>query len=705
VGFIEDIQLKFLENDHMKKIIIKLLMLSLSVVFIGVSCSKQNSKAKQGKDDTHGLNLADMDTTVSPGMNFYQYADGGWLKSHPVPADRSSYSSLYQLVENNNRILKSILENASQSHAPEGSVQQKVGDFFASGMDTVSIQKVGLSPIEPLLKRLNTINNRSDLLRMAARLRTEGFGSMYGFYVNQDDKNATKMAAYIAQGGLSLPNKGYYLKNDKRSKKIRHEFIKHVTKMFELMGETAKQAKQKSQIVMNIETRLARHSKTPVQLRDPESNYHKMSLGNLYKLAPNINWKQHLNEMHINHIQSVIVGQPAFMSNLNNMLQHVSIEQWKVYLAWHIIDSAAPYLSSQYEEENFKFYGKELNGQQKMRPRWKRVLSAVNRGVGFDLGKLYVKRAFPPEAKAKALEMVNDIRDAFKERIQNLDWMSPETKKLAVHKLEAIVTKIGYPDKWRDYSELKITRDSYIGNVMRSNVFAYNRMINKLGKPVDRTEWQMTPQTVNAYYNPNMNEIVFPAGFLQPPFFDPKADAALNYGEMGVVMGHEMTHGFDDQGSQYDAKGNLHNWWTKEDRKRFNKRAQALVHEYDQFVVLDSLHLNGKLTVGENIADNGGLSLAFAALQKYYQKHGKPGKIQGFSPNQRFFLAYARIQKANYRPELLENLIRTNPHSPAKYRLIGAIENMSQFYTAFNIKKEDSLYVAPDNRANVWAAQ
>ena len=689
----------------MKKNTLNLLILSLVLMLSGISCNTNKTATSATKETNHGLNLADMDTVVSPGLNFYRYADGGWLKSHPVPADRSSYSSLYQLVENNNKILKSILEDAASSKAPEGSVKQKVGDFFASGMDTLAIKKQGLEPIDPLLKQVAMVQNRKELLKILANLRTKGFGSMYGFYVNQDDKDATVMAAYILQGGLSLPNRGYYLKNDKRSKKIREEFVKHVSRMFQLMGDSKSEADMNSNVVMDIETELARHSKTPVQLRDPESNYHKMTVRQLDKLTPAFNWDEQLKNLDIAKLQSVIVGQPKFISNLNKMLNDVSIDHWKIYLDWHIINVSAPYLSNKFEKEDFNFYGKVLNGQQKMRPRWKRVLRAVDNGVGFDLGRMYVKRAFPPEAKAKALEMVNDIRAAFKDRIENLDWMSPDTKKLAVQKLKAIVTKIGYPDKWRDYSNLEINRQSYITNVMRSNAFSYKRMIHKLGKPVDRTEWHMTPQTVNAYYNPNMNEIVFPAGFLQPPFFDPKADAALNYGEMGVVMGHEMTHGFDDQGSQYDAKGNLHDWWTKKDRKRFKNRAQGLVNEYDNFVVLDSLHLNGKLTLGENIADNGGLSLAYAALQMYYKKHGKPDKIQGFTPDQRFFLAYARIQRANYRPELLENLIRTNPHSPSKYRLIGAIENMPQFYTAFNIKKGDSMYVAPDKRANVWSVK
>ena len=677
---------------------------SFTAVLLSIILFTACNMSESTKSSNNGFNPSDMDTTVSPGQNFYEYADGGWIKNNPVPASKSSWSSFNILHEHNIDILKGILDSAAASNAPKGSVKRKVGDFYISGMDTTKIDEQGMTPVESVLDEINGIDNKTALLKTLAILRSEGMSSMYSFYVNQDDKDATKMVAYIGQGGLGLPDRDYYVKNDKRSQHIRKAYVTHVAKMFELMGDKQATADKEAQTVMDIEKNLAEHSMTRVERRDPDNTYHKMTLAKLDELTPDINWKNHLQDMGVSNLNEVIVSQPKFMENLNKMLNDVSINKWKTYLRWHVINAASPYLSSNFENEDFNFYGKVLQGTKKMEPRWKRVLSTMNRGIGFALGQLYVEKAFPPEAKQKAMEMINDIKSAFRDRIQQVSWMSDNTKKKALTKLDAFIPKIGYPDKWRDYSKLDITSDSYFKNVQKSRKFAYNRMINKLGKPVDRNEWHMTPQTVNAYYNPNMNEIVFPAGILQPPFFDPNADAALNYGGMGAVIGHEMSHGFDDQGSKYDAHGNLHDWWTQKDREQFNKRARSLVGEYDNFVVLDSLHINGKLTLGENIADNGGLSIAYAALQKYFKKHGEPGKIQGFTPSQRFFLAWARIWKSNYTPENLENRLRVDPHSPGKFRTNGVVRNIPAFYKAFNIQKGDNMYTPPDKRANVWAA-
>ena len=676
----------------------------VGVVVLSISLFAACNQSDKTRDNSDGLNLTNLDTTVSPTQDFYEYANGGWIKSNPVPPSKSAWTSFSILQEHNNDVLKSILKNSISDDAPGNSTEQKVGDFYKSGMDTLQIGKQGMKPVEPILSQIANIDNRVTLLNTIAELRQEGVGAMYSFHVSQDDKEATKMAAYLGQGGLGLPDRDYYLKTDKRSEQVRKAYVKHIAKMFELMGEKPAQSEKDAKTIMDIETNLAKHSMTRVERRDPDNVYHKMTIEQLEKITPDINWNQHFKKMGVTGLKTVIVSQPKFMSNLNNMLKDVSIANWKVYLKWHTINSAAPFLSKKFEDEDFNFYGKVLSGRKKMEPRWKRVLRTENRAIGFALGKLYVKKAFPPEAKQKAMEMINDIKSAFRDRIQNISWMSDSTKQKALNKLQALIPKIGYPDKWRDYSSLKITDASYFTNVLNANKYAYNRMINKLGKPVDRNEWFMTPQTVNAYYSPNKNEIVFPAGILQPPFFDPKADAALNFGGMGAVIGHEMTHGFDDQGSKYDKNGNLHDWWNKQDRKNFNERAQNLVNEYSDFVVLDSLHINGKLTLGENIADNGGVSLAYAALQKYYQKHGKPDKIQGFTPNQRFFLAWARIWEANMTPESLENRLRVDPHSPGKFRVNGVVRNMPAFYKAFNVVSRDSMYTAPARRANVWAA-
>lgn len=676
-----------------------LLIISVSLLS---ACSQPKKNAKSKAEESHGFNFANLDTAVSPAQDFYEYANGGWLKAHPVPPTKSSYSSFNELLDHNNNILKNILLKVSSEETQPGSIEQKVGDFYISGMDTNRIDKEGIKPFLPVKVMIDKINDHASLLKTAAELRTQGLGSMYGFFVNQDDKEATKEVAYLSQGGLGLPDRDYYLRNDKRSVQIRQEYEKHLTKMFELLGDKPSMASEKAKTVMSIEKDLAEHSMTRVERRDPDKVYHKMTIAQLDKLAPEINWKSQLSDMGITDVNEVVVRQPEFVENLSDMLIKYSISDWKAYLMWHAINADASYMSKPFEEEEFNFYGKALQGQKEMEPRWKRVLRTINRQIGFALGQLYVKKAFPPEAKTKALEMISDIKNAFKDRIETTSWMSEATKKKALQKLNDFVAKIGYPDKWIDYSPVHINKDSYLMNVEEARKFNFHRMISKLGKPVDRSEWYMTPPTVNAYYNPNMNEIVFPAGILQPPFFDPNADAALNFGGMGAVIGHEMTHGFDDQGSKYDGQGNLDNWWTKQDRENFEKHANEMVKEYSKFAVLDSLHINGKLTLGENIADNGGLTLAYAALQKYYKQHGKPGKIQGLTPNQRFFIAWARIWRANTRPEALENRLRIDPHSPGRFRTIGVVTNMPQFYKAFDVQPGDSMYIPADQRASVW---
>ncbi|MDX5347329.1 MAG: M13 family metallopeptidase, partial [Hymenobacteraceae bacterium] len=489
-----------------------------------------------------GLDLANLDTTVNPCQDFYQYANGGWLKQNPVPASESAWGSFNELADQNNKVLRGILVSAAQNkNASKGSAAQKVGDFYAAGMDSVAINNAGFAPIKKELDRVESISDKEDLLKMLARYQRIGVKPAFSVFVGQDEKESTRYAVYAYQGGLGLPDRDYYFNDDARSKKFREEYLKHIQKMFELTGTDAATAKKKAGKVMDLETRMARASKTRVDLRDPHANYNKMTLAQLQKNYPNLDWDMLLKEMGAKGVQDVIVGQPAFLQEVDQMVAKVPVSDWKTYLSWHLLRTAAPYLSQNFVDENFRFYGTVLTGAKEMKPRWKRVLKATDVALGEALGQLYVQKTFSPEAKKKAMEMVNNLQYAFKEHVKTLDWMSEETKKQALQKLDAFVTKIGYPDKWKDYSGLEIERDEYLSNVQRASEFAFERDLNKIGKEVDRTEWFMSPPTVNAYYNPSMNEIVFPAGILQPPFFDPNADDAVNYGGMGAVIGHELT--------------------------------------------------------------------------------------------------------------------------------------------------------------------
>ncbi|MDQ3290056.1 MAG: M13 family metallopeptidase, partial [Bacteroidota bacterium] len=534
-----------------------------------------------------------------------------------------------------------------------------------------------------------------------AQLKKAGISGMFGFYVGQDEKKSTEYAVNLYQSGLGLPDRDYYLKEDERSKNIRAEYVKHLQNMFALLGDDAGTAQKNAAKVMVLETRLAKASRTRVELRDPQANYNKMTIAQLQKFTPAINWNLLLNQFGAKGVNEVIVGQPGFFKELNAMVKSGALSDWKNYLRWHIIHSTAPYLSQAFVQENFNFYGKVLSGTKAMQPRWKRVLRTTDAAIGEAMGQLYVEKTFTPEAKARALEMVKNLRDAFQEHVKNLDWMSDETKKQALVKLDAFAVKIGYPDKWRDYSELNIDRDSYVSNVLKANEFEFNYDLNKLGKPINRTEWEMTPPTVNAYYNPPMNEIVFPAGIMQPPFFDPKADDAVNYGGMGAVIGHEITHGFDDQGRQYDAEGNLKDWWTKTDAEQFTKRANMVVDQYGAYEVLPAVKVNGNLTLGENLADIGGLNIAYTALQKALA--GKPKeKIAGFTPEQRFFLACAQIWRVNGTEQFFNQQVLTDPHSPGRFRTNGPLMNMPQFYEAFGCKPGDKMVKPASEQIKIW---
>ncbi len=626
-----------------------------------------------------------MDMSVNPCDDFYLYANGNWLKSNPVPAEYSMWGSFNELTEKNNDILKDILESAARDRTVRtGTNRQKIGDLYASGMDSAKIESLGWKPVENDLNRIAKIKDISGVKKEIAYLHTVGIRTAFAFYSDQDEKDSKSVIAQLMQSGLGLPDRDYYLSDDERSKQLRKEYVRYMTTMFTLVGENEQSSSRIASDVMVFETRLAKASYSRVDRRIPDKNYHKMSLQELDALTPNLSWNDYFSRTNASHVVSVNVGQPSFFKELNAMMSDVPVKDWKEYLRWKIISGWAPALSSPFVQEHFRFTGQVLTGARELQPRWKRILRVINGSMGEALGELYVARTFPPEAKEKANRMVKNLIDAFREHItHHLDWMDEATRTAALKKLESFTVKIGYTDKWEDYSALTIDRRSYVENIRRANADGFRKNVARIGKPVDRTKWGMTPQTVNAYYNSNMNEIVFPAAILQPPFFDPNADDAVNYGGMGAVIGHELTHGFDDQGSKYDAEGNLRDWWSPETRKKFEERVAVLERQFNGYIAIDSMHVNGALTSGENIADLGGLSIAYTALQRELDRKPNLHKIDGLTPGQRFFLSWAQVWRRNYRDEALRLQVRTDPHSPAMFRTNGPISNMPEFYQAF----------------------
>ncbi|MGO9481284.1 MAG: M13 family metallopeptidase [Candidatus Kryptoniota bacterium] len=649
------------------------------------------------------LDPANMDTTIKPTENFYQHANGGWLKNNTIPPAYSRWGSFMELNDRNLNTLYEIAENASASAtAKKGSNDQLVGDFYFSGMDSASIDKAGIKPLESYFNEIEAIQDLRALEKVIANLQRKGVNILFYFTSQQDLKNSEMMIASIHQSGLSLPDRDYYTKTDRQSKDILIEYRGHIKKMFTMLGDNDSTAAKEASTIMEIESRLASASMTRVERRDPKATYNMMSLKQIGSFAHDFPWNAYIKYFDISGVRKLNVAQPKFIREVGVLLKKIPIAKWKVYLRWHLINSTASYLSRNFVDEHFRFYGTVLTGAKELQPRWKRVVQEIDGSIGFALGRLYVKEYFSPDAKARAEEMVHNLEAAFAERIQDLNWMRAETKTQALKKLKAIVNKIGYPDKWKSYRPLKIDRGAYVLNVMRANEFNFNFDLKKIGRKVDRTEWGMTPPTVNAYYEPSMNEIVFPAGILQPPFFNPTADDAVNYGGMGAVIGHEMTHGFDDQGSQFDAKGNLKNWWTGADAGNFKKKAEILVEQFDRYTVLDSLHVNGKLTEGENIADLGGVAIAYDALQTTLKGKPRPEEIDGFTPEQRFFLAWAQMWRENDRPEALRQRIIVDPHSPNEYRCNGPLSDFPPFHDAFGCKPGDPMYRAENVRAKIW---
>jgi predicted metalloendopeptidase len=683
-------------------------MKSFIPIIISIFCSFNLRAATppQTEQNPPPLDPKNMDTSVKPGDDFFRYANGAWIKRTEIPPEYSRWGAFNELIERNNDALHVIAEQASKTQvdpklAPE---TQKVGDYYASGTDEKTIDALRTKPLAEEFQRIDAIKDRAALLKAIAHLHTIGVGAFFEFGSGQDAKDSSRDIAQAVQGGLGMPDRDYYTKQDADMKQKREKYVAHVTKMLTLLGEPADKAAEDAKKILALETKLAEASRTRVQLRDPVKNYNKMGVRQLQDLTPDWNWSDYFKTIDLVESGDVNVQQPEFFKAANDLFRSTSLDDWKAYLRWHLINATAPVLSKDFVDEDFNFRERILRGTQQIKPRWKRVILSEDNDIGEALGKLYVGFYFPPQAKARALELVNNLKEALADRIKTLEWMDEPTKQEALKKLAAFTVKIGYPDKWLDYSLLQIDRGPFVLNALRANEFEADRDIKKIGKPVDRTDWGMTPPTVNAYYNSNMNEIVFPAGILQPPFFYANADDAVNYGAIGAVIGHEMTHGFDDQGRQFDAKGNLRDWWTPKSAEEFEKRSAAIVQQYNEYEPLPGLHVNGELTQGENIADIGGVKLAYAALQKALDKHPeeRAKKIDGFTPEQRFFLSFAAIWRQKIRDEDQKMRLTTDPHSPAQFRVNGPLSDLPEFQKAFGISDGSPMVRSADKRVNIW---
>jgi len=672
----------------MKKQILVLICIALLI-----SCSN---------GEKHGIDPANMDLTADPTKDFYQYANGGWVKNNTIPESESRWGVFGELRDANKEALRSLLIKVSATDHEPGTNSQKVGDFYRTGMNSEQIEENGLTPIQSYFDEIDAIRNFDDILKVVSNHQKFGSGALFNILIEGDFKKSDISAAYAMQGGLGMPDRDYYLEKGEKFENYRSEYLIHLRKMFELMGYDSTKAIAAANTVNKIETQLAKASWTREEVRNYTNWYNKRTIAQANEETPNIDWKHHFELLGVSDIDYFLLAQPKFFHKMSSLLTAESVDDWKTYLRWHLINAMAPYLNSDFVNQDFAFFQTVLRGTKELKPRWKRVAETTDAAIGEALGQLYVEKYFPPEAKVKANQIVANLREAYRRRIEKLDWMSEETKKQAFAKLEKLVQKIGYPDKWRDYSALEIKQDAYVLNVIRTNEFEFDRNIKKIGKSVDKTEWGMTPPTVNAYFHPLNNEIVFPAGILQPPFFDPKADDAVNYGAMGVVIGHEITHGYDDQGRQFDADGNMNNWWTEEDKNLYDAKTKVVEEQFNEYVVLDSVHINGKLTLGENIADLGGVAVAYDALQIALEKTGDPGLIDGFTPVQRFFISYASNWRSLSRDDALLNQVKTDPHTPAYYRANGPLSNTPEFFEAFDVKPGDPMRRPDSLLAKVW---
>ena len=674
----------------------------LVMLFIGAPAFAQTG-TEPSLPYSPSLDLGSMDSKLDPCVNFYQYACAGWRQKNPIPADQTSWGVYSKLYQDNLLFLRGILEQAARAKDRD-TVTQEVGDYYFACMDETRIEKGGFGPIKPDLEAIARLSSAREMAPLIARLQihTGGYNSLlFSAGSIQDPDDSEQVIGMIDQGGLGLPDRDYYTKEDAKSKETRERYVQHIEKVFKLLGDSPENAKKDAETVMRMETAMAKASMTRVDRRDPYKLKNKIRVDALNVLAPNFDWKTYYTMLHYPAFEILNATSPDFFRELNSQFFGEPLDNWKNYLRFHVADSSAPLLSSNFVQESFEFYRKYLRGAKELQARWKRCVQYTDHGLGEALGQAYVRKVFSPELKQSTLDMVRSIEEAMAQRIQQLDWMSPETKKEALVKLHGIRNKIGYPDKWRDYSSVKIERTDFLGATQRLNAFEHQRDIGKIGKPVDRNEWQISPPTVDAYYDPQMNDINFPAGVLQPPLYDSKIDAAPNYGDTGGTIGHELTHGFDDEGSQFNAKGNLKNWWTKEDREKFDARTKCVSDQYSNYVMVDDVHINGRLTMGEDVADLGGEILAYIAWQNA-TKDRNPKPVDGLTPEQRFFIGFAQWDCANERPEDLRVRAQTDPHSPAEYRINGVVVNMPEFAKAFSCQVGQPMVNRPDKVCKVW---
>lgn len=666
----------------------------VTVAGVVASCGTQEVQ----KEATLDVSL--IDTTVNPAEDFYHFANNGWMAANPLPDDESRFGSFDMLGKETNKKVNELVVELSKASHEKGSDEQKIGSFYAQGMDTAKINKLGLTPLKPEFDRIDAIANLADVNAQIAHFHLNGIGTLFGFYGSADAKNSDMNIAHLTQGGLGM-NRDYYVEAGERNEMLREEYVKHVTAMFELSGVSADEAKDKAVRIMALETRLAKASMTLLERRDPHKTYNKKDLAGVKKIASNLDWDGYFKAMELGDPGDINVGQPDFFAEVNKMLTDVDIDTWKDYFRWNLLDNTANYLNKEFVDQNFKFYGTIMTGSEVMRPRWRRVLASTNGALGEVIGKKFVEKHFPPAAKERMVTLVENLRTALGQRIEALEWMSDETKTKALDKLATMNVKIGYPDKWDDFSALEVEDDAYVLNVLRSRKFQRHKNLEEIGKPVDKDEWFFPPQTVNAYYAPSLNEVCFPAAILQPPFFYLNGDDAINYGAIGAVIGHEMTHGFDDKGRLFDKEGNLNEWWTKEDAERFQKRTQVLVNQFNEFTIIDDLKANGELSLGENIADLGGLNISHTAFMNASKEKEQP-TVDGYTPEQRFFLSWARVWAQNIREAEMIRLTKEDVHSLGVNRVNGPLKNIEAFHKAFDIKEGDAMYLPKQERALIW---
>ena len=674
---------------------------TLSLFLATAPSPAEEANPEPFKTNERGLDRRNMDPTVDPCDDFYQYANGGWLARNPIPEEQSSWGMSSELRERNYRVLRQILEESAAADAQPGTNKRKAGDFWRTAMDTDKLERDGAAPLAADMERIAAIESVADLQAFIDDFHARGDSLLFDNAVFQDLKNSEQYIFYATQGGLGLPDRDYYTREDEESVELRAKYAAHVSAVLQLLGDSSEAADAAARSILALETRLAEASLTNVELRDPANFYNIQTVAAADEATPSYSWSTYFERLGLGELETFSFAQPKFFAEVDALLEELPLQSWKSYLRWHVASGASRYLSDAFVEEGFDFYGRTLQGTQELKPRWKRAVDRVSASMGEALGQVYVETAFPPATKARADEMIENLRAAVGERIQALTWMSGATKAKALEKLSTFTSKIGYPDAWRDYAKLEIGRDSYLANVRAGRAFEMRRNLDKIGAPIDENEWHMPPQMVNAYYSPVANEIVFPAAIMQPPYFDGEMDDAVNYGAMGAVIGHEFMHGFDDKGSKFDADGNMQNWWTDEDRANFEERTRKLVGQYDEFVAVDDLHVNGELTLGENIGDLAGLTMAYHALQMALEK-SQPGEIDGATPEQRFFLSWAQSWRRNYRDEALKLQVNTDPHSPANFRTLGPLANMPEFAAAFGCEKGDPMVRSAEERAEIW---